>query len=398
MNEHTGTKKRVAIVLETSIQAQREILNGVLQYSVKKGNWIVQVFERRYDEQSAFALDTRLFDGAIGQFHCPRYSVMLKKADIPLVITHPNTGRVFKMKPPFLAYLDCDNSQIGVAAAEYFLKDAYESFAFVPTQVDAAWSDSRCSAFVSRLMNAGHVCNIFPQKKTVRGTNSIRDEEALAKWLVSLPKPAAVFAVNDTRAHHVLNACLRAGIAVPDDLALLGCDNNASVCEALQPSLSSISLATESAGYRAAQALDYAMCGEPAKDSTPKLITYGAAGIVLRGSTDRQYSKDILVRRAIELIRSSGGIQLSISGMADEFRTSRRTLELRFKRQTGKTLHAAITAAKLATVKSHILHHGMSVAETAARCGYANPAQLSAAFRKLTGMTIRQFRKTATPT
>ncbi len=392
MSPSLEKQRRVAIVLETSILAHREVLNGILRFAAERGRWITRVFEHRYDEPSEFALDDASYDGAIGQFHCPRYAIPLKKADIPLVVTYPDTARVFKPKPPFLAFLDCDNAQIGTAAAEYFLKSAYASFAFIPTQTDAVWSERRGAAFISRLMTAGRVCSIFPHRRKRPADATPREEEDLIRWLTALPRPVAVFAANDTRAHHVLNACLRGGIAVPDDVAILGCDDNPAVCEALSPTLSSIRLATEQAGYLAAQALDRAMRGESTRDATPRLFAYGSAGIVVRQSTDRDYAKDVLVRRVVELIRTSHGVNLSIARLVADLHVSRRTLEVRFKRQTGKTLHEAISAARLQEVKRLALD-GHTVAEIAERCGYATPAQLSAAFRKMTGETIRQFRQ-----
>ncbi len=253
-------------------------------------------------------------------------------------------------------------------------------------------------AFVSRLMVAGRVCSIFPQKRRRTTDAPARDEDDLIRWLARLPRPAAVFAANDTRAHHAINACLRAGISVPDDVAILGCDNNRTLCEALNPTLSSISLATENAGYRAAEALDHAMRGNVPSDAVPRLITYGSAGIILRHSTDRQYATDILVRRAVERIRSAHGINLSVAALVSELKTSRRTLEMHFRRQTGKTLHTVIQTTRLAAVKRCIAEQGLTVAETAERCGFSSSSQLSTTFRKLTGTTIRAFRASLTMT
>ncbi len=258
--------------------------------------------------------------------------------------------------------------------------------------METSWSTQRGVAFASRLMAAGRVCSIFPQKHRRTANAAAHDEDDLIRWLARLPRPAAVFAANDTRAHHAINACLQAGISVPDDVAILGCDNNRALCEAQNPTISSVSLATEDAGYRAAEALDHAMRSTVPSDSIPRLITYGSTGIILRHSTDRQYGTDILVRRAVERIRSAHGINLSVPALVTELKTSRRTLEMHFRRQTGKTLHAVIQATRLAAVKRCIAEQGLTVAETAERCGFSSSCQLSTTFRRLTGTTIRAFR------
>ena len=237
-------KPRVAIMLRGSAKTYREILRGILRFTNQTSAWTVlinQSCERSADEKR-LQFDRLAVEGIIIDETNPLFQKFSKSKRTP-VISDQNTCAKTRTGHQRIR-LYCDNAAIGRFAADYFLKNGFTSFAYVPDKLRLRWSMDRGNAFGSQLKASGFTCAHF-----VSSRRSIHDDQhALSDWLKGLPRPTAVFVANDARAREVLDVCLRTGISVPSEIALLGCDDDELICETAIPQLSSIRFSTETAG------------------------------------------------------------------------------------------------------------------------------------------------------
>ena len=196
-------------------------------------------------------------------------------------------------------------------------------------------------------------------------------------------------AANDVRGRQVLDTCVGAGLSVPDQVAVLGVDNDELICATTNPPMSSILRDTEGSGYFAAQILDDLMRGRRRRAET---VRYGPLRVVPRQSTDQLQFKDRLAVRAVEFIRINAGVGMRVGDVVRHLNVSRRLAELRFRQAVGHSIHDELQQARLAQVRRLLRETDRSIAEITERCGYESEGYLGLVFRKQYGLTMRQFR------
>lgn len=274
-----------------------------------------------------------------------------------------------------------------LAAAE-FCNMKIPNFAFVPPPEEYAWSDERRDAFVHAIGASGHDVHVFPKRRR-ESTESVAYLERLATWLKRLPKPCGLLAANDATAEQVLACAALAGVAVPNELAVIGVDDDQDICENTFPPLTSISPAFEEAGARAAEALGLIMEG---KIPDNRDLSYGNQGITRRKSTGRIFGHVSDVHEARALIRREACLGLKAREVAAHMRGSRRHAEIRFKAITGRTILGEIENTRLTHAKRLLAGTSKTLAEVARACGYVSASHLRKAFEKRTGMTMGAWR------
>ena len=214
----------------------------------------------------------------------------------------------------------------------------------------------------------------------------------IGAWLKTLPKPAGVMACYDIRAQQLLAACRDLHVAVPDDVAVVGVDNDELLCDLCSPPLSSVLLNHQKAGYEASRLLDRMMSGL-------KVATSGhliePLRLEIRQSSDVLAVHDADVSRAMHLIRKHACDGIGVSDVLRSVPVSRRVLESRFKRLLGVTPHQEILRVKLSRVKHLLLDTTLPLSEIARRTGFEHVEYLSVAFKRETGTTPRHFRRDA---
>jgi LacI family transcriptional regulator len=218
-----------------------------------------------------------------------------------------------------------------------------------------------------------------------------REEKALMKWLKSLPRPIGVMACYDIKAQQLLDACRELSIAVPEEVAVLGVDNDRLLCELASPPLSSVMCNTHRTGYEAASLLERLMSGEKigAVSTLVKPI-----GIQIRQSTDTLAIDDPDVASALRFIREHAVLGINVNDVLREVPVSRRVLESRFVRAIGRTPHEEIVRLRIDRVKNLLSETDLSLAEIATRAGFRHDEYMSVAFKKATGMPPSRYRKT----
>jgi LacI family transcriptional regulator len=207
--------------------------------------------------------------------------------------------------------------------------------------------------------------------------------------LSGLPKPVAVFACYDNRGQQVLEACRRAGLAVPEDVAVLGVDNDEVLCLLSPPPLSSVILNPRRAGWEAAALLALMMGGEKVSDE-PLLIP--SIGIATRQSSDILAVGDAKLAAALRYIREHACEGIRVSDVLRHCPMARRALEEKFHRFIGRTPRQEILRVRINRVKELLIGTGLPVGEIAERAGF-EPETLSSVFRQVTNLAPSEYRR-----
>ena len=381
---------RVAILLENPHSTHTQLLRGVLRYIQRHRPWTLDIRLGRKGEPPLPDVLASPPDGVLARNLPPSLERLARRRRLPLILIND----IFPELRP-TARIVCDNDAIARLAVEHLVGRGFERFAFVGERSGEEWSVGRADAFVRELAARGFPCDVYPGAAPEDGeTGSGDDHAALRRWLLTLPKPVAVFAAYDIRAREVLDACAEAGVPVPADVAVLGVDDDDVLCETAVPALSSIALSTEAAGYLAAEALDEAMSGRRRAAGTLR-IAYAGLGVVERRSTAHDAARDELVRRCRALIESSVSGRFGVADLVKSLHVSRRMLETRFRAATGRTLHGEITEQRIRRAKNLLAQTPMTQAQVAAACGFSDASHMNAVFHRVCGAAPSAFRAVA---
>ena len=299
-----------------------------------------------------------------------------------------------------VVYLDCSRTLYGNSASRVIhdgkatMKAVFrelssnrpDAYAFVGYRLRRTWSTFRERAFKTLVKEAGADCRVFPHKSE----NDQMRQSRLAKWLGELPKKTAVFAANDMTALEVLAAAKRCRREVPKDFSLMGVDNLEEKCEASSPTLTSIQVDFERAGYLAAKLLEDVMAGRASAGSVAK---FGPLLTVHRQSTRGYGRAEPRILSAMELIRREACNGLTAEDVTKLFAGSRRLVELRFRETLGHSILDEIQNVRMEKVQFLLSKTDTPIGAIAAQCGYRSDIALRKAFRLLTGKSLADWRK-----
>lgn len=371
----------VAILVDTSRSYGRDIVRGIRRYVAEHGPWSLYLEPR--DLRSSFPdwLKNWRGDGILSRTVDAALLRQLKATKLPVVEL-----RTTVLKHPF-PFVGMDNSVIGSRVAAHFRTLGFQHFACVQDSSENFFLERR-DTFIQAVNDAGFDCPVFQSKRS----NWEQHQRELANWLRELPKPAGVFAVNDQMGFWVLDAARRAGIAVPEELAVVGAENDNMLCETASPPLSSVRLRGQTVGYAAAQLLDEWMT----KKRIPKpgeRHLHAPGDIVTRQSSDIVAVDDPRIAAALRFIRQNATAQLDVARVARECALSRSVLERRMKALIGRSPGEEIARLRFAAVEKLLLQTDLTLDAIAAKCGFTHPQYMAEAFRKRTGMTPGTFRR-----
>jgi LacI family transcriptional regulator len=290
---------------------------------------------------------------------------------------------------PGLPFVGMDNALIGQSVAEHFLNRGYRRFATYSLDTESFFRE-RVSNFVSWVEQAGATCENLPAK----GEGSPEDWEdhqaKLMEWLDSLVKPIAIFAANDQLAVRLLDACRRGGIAVPEEVAVVGCENEETLCEFSSPALTSVRFDGRTVGYLAAEKLDRIMRGEEV-GGVPLLVP--PRGIEVRASSDEFVIEDPVVLRAAKRIRERAFTGLPVGELCQHLHVSRSTLDRRMKAALGRGAKEEILRVRFREVNRLLQSTDLTIDAIAEQTGFTHPHYLQTAYRERFGITPGEFRK-----
>lgn len=383
--DHRGF--RVAIILQLWNNYDRGILPGIAAFARENPSW--SVFLEEVEHQQIPKLRDWAGDGLIVDFDNREVVDALKGVDRPVVALGGGLG--WYDPSSGIPYVTTDDRTIGRLAAEHLLERGLTNFAYCgypPNRVNV-WVANRARSFAERLAEAGHSCMTFNGRyNSAKQWGQTLTE--LTRWLVALPKPVGIMGCYDYRARHVLEACRIAGLKVPDDVAVIGVDND-SVCDLASPPLTSIEQGRFQVGYLAASILHRMMSGQP-WDSFNLCVP--PVGLVTRQSTDLIYVADAKVAQALSMIRAQACRGLQAEVVAERLGVSRGTLDKRFKETLGHTADQEIRRTRLAKAQELLSRTALPIRDVAFRAGYGNEQYLNAVMRAATGSTPAQYRQT----
>ena len=279
-----------------------------------------------------------------------------------------------------------DADSIASCAAQELLSLGFLDYAYVPWIQETVWSRERGEKFTRLVrMNGKHV-QTFDAAFQVGMELEYR--RALRRWIERLPKPCGVFAANDCLGEQVLSSCRDLNLSVPDQIAVVGVDDESQICENTKPTLSSIQVDSEKAGYLSASLLAERIDGHVCRS-----CSFGARKLIRRTSTHRLLKGGIRLARALDYIRLHACEGIGVAAVVAQMGCSRRMADLYFKESLGHTVHDEIHLVRLEKVKDMLANPHCSLSALADVAGYASNDDLRRVFRKRIGCTMTEYRK-----
>lgn len=378
----------IALVFSFSLSYCRGVLRGISRFAADREDWtLVPVAPGPDLATSLAAVNPR---GVIAHIFDRRLARTLSALRRPVI----NVCGIM----PQLSFprIGIDDRLVGELAARHFLDRGLRSFACIGHPEHGA-SIARELSFRTALLRHGcgsdryHVNPAQPFDPTC-ATPVLGPD--IAAWIKGLPRPTGIFCANDILASQLVEACRQHGVAVPEQVAILGVDNDDLLCGLARPPLSSIALPDQEVGVQAAIHLDRLLQGDKKVLPTPLLLP--PLRVVARRSSDLSAIDDAGIAEVCRFIRANAQRPLSVGEVAVGVGSGRRTLERRFRAALGRGLAEEIRRCHVERAKELLADARLPLATVAMRSGFSSAKQFSTAFRTATGMTPRAFRQHGT--
>jgi LacI family transcriptional regulator len=408
------TPPKVVLLMSSLAGYERGLLRGIARYARFRGPWVFYLsgdhpalplprmeafgglpFEIRSVSSKRASRDLpdlrRLgATGFIGRIQTPAVAARVLDSGLPAIALDLTQEQLAAGHPlAQIPQVRPDSVEAGRLAAEHLLERGFRHFAFCG-YAGRNWSQWREEGFRRRLEAAGLACHVYQPPQRGRPLPWPREQPAVIQWLGGLPKPLGVMACNDVRGRQVIEACAVDGIHVPDDVAVVGVDEDRLLCELSNPPLSSIALNAEQGGYQAAELLDRMMSGEQAAANT---ILVEPLWVVARRSTEVVAVEDRHVSRALRFIRDHARQPIGVNEVVKQSELSRRALEIRFQSAMGRSIRQEIERVRLAWTRQLLVETHLPAWKIAEAVGFASVSYLSKVFHRESGMTLARYRR-----
>ena len=354
------------------MQYERNVLRGIRDFASTQKNWIIRL--EMPGRPTADFIDRWQPDGILYQSTGLSDELLTQLANLPAAINLSESST--------LRSVGLNNPKIGKQAAQYFINRHLKNFAFTGYQ-NIEFSKKRGHSFRHRIENSNFQYQQLDLSKQPTETNIIQ-------WLNSLPKPCGLFATHDECALYISTLCQSAGIAIPDEIAVLGVDNDTLISEIAWPQLSSIAVPSRKVGKEAANMLSRILSGE---EDEPDSLLLSPTGIVTRQSTDTHQTGNDSVNRALSYMDSHFRTRINIDDVLRNTGVSRRLLEKAFAEYVGRSPLKELQRIRIAEAKRLLSETPLSLDRIAPRCGCRDATQLGSLFKKENTITPGQYRK-----
>ena len=378
--------RHVAILVETSRAYGRGVIRGIARYNRERGRWSTYFQPRSLGIPPPTWLKTWKGDGIIARIDDDATTRIVTKVAVPVInlrSTLPN------LTFPFIGV---DNRAVANLAAEHLLERGLRNFGLCGFSYGYHQGfDIRQEHFKKTIENAGFPCDqCLVSRKGAHLPSWEAEQNRIAEWLASLPHPVGIMATNDDLGLQVLDACRRIGLTVPDQIAVLGCENDEYSCGLSIPPLSSIDPNSEYVGYRAAELLDRLMAGGRFPERTSEVKPLG---VIPRQSTDILATDDQKVTQALSFIRNHACRPISVLDVVNHVHVPRTTLQIRFKNVIRRTLHQEIKRVRISKARELLSLGNIPIKQVAWASGFKNVQYFTRAFCNVTGQTPAKYQR-----
>jgi LacI family transcriptional regulator len=373
---HSLAPAHVAVLIEMSSAYGRGLIRGIAEYVHSRTEWSLHLEEIGPITSIPTWMRSWRGDGIVARIETPGIARLLVAKGVPVVNVSGRTS------PPGVPHVDLDNGGVCKLAADYFAERGFRNFAY-SGNTQFQWSAWRREHFAREVAAVGATCEVL------ECDDSPADRQRMQSWLKALPKPVAVLACNDRRGCAVLEICRQIGLAVPQEVAVLGVDNDEILCTLSRPQLSSVVPDPDGIGYVAAQTLDELLHGRQ-----PGAMEHWVQPLTIcsRQSTDAVAVSDWHVSQALRIIEGQALYDLHVDAVASQVRTSRRYLEERFRAVLGCSIHDEIFRVRLTTAQRLLSTTALALKDVAARSGFRRADYLSVVFREKLGVSPSAYR------
>ena len=373
--------KKIVLLVETSRAFGRQLIIGIARYSRLNGPW--SFYKEPIDLKSSIPhLTSWKPDGII-----MRDSLVTKellKLNIPTILAIHNSSY-----PKDLPVIKTNSRSIAKMASDHLIEKGLKNFAFCGFN-DYDWSKERCIYFCRFNGEVGYKTDIYFPPKKIKKNDWENEQNHVSDWVKTLPKPVGIFACNDDRGQHILEVCKMIGLKVPEDVAVIGVDNDPMICDIGDPPLTSIALNVESAGYEAAKLIDNMISK---RKISGKQILVSPTHIVQRQSSDILAVNDNEVAQAIFYIKRNAKNKILVKDVVKATSLNRRTLERRFKKTIHRSIYEEIRLVRVELISRLLIETDLSISQIGSLFNFTDVEHISRYFKKEKGVGLREFRK-----
>ena len=403
--------KRVALIIESNVAPRRGMLAGVARYMQEHGPW--DIYLKPYGVDKSLGEWMRNWDGdgiiaavsptdSFPRLHAPdAFGVATAATRMTPAMRTSETQQAYQARLPIVdlvgglpgaPLVHTNDRSVGRLGAEHLFERGYRNFAFVGHQLP--WAIARQRGFAERICEAAwssEKIHTFAIATTIAAGPSGWEQQQteLVAWSQSLPKPIGVMTSTDLVGQQFLEACSRAGVAVPEQVAVIGADNDELICAVANPPLSSVIINDPQRGYAAAALLDKLMQGKPPPREP---VWVEPAGVVGRASTEILAIADQDVALALQFIRKHASDRIRVTDVVERVPLSRSMLERRFRKAAGRTINEEIVRVRLNRAIELLCATPLELKLIARRAGFRSASYMGVVFRTKVGRTPSSYR------
>jgi len=376
-------RRKVALLLETSNEYSRGIIKGIYGYIREHDGWDVFLGEYSRGQPNPEWLLSWKGDGIIARIENDDMAKLIELCQLPSVDT--SSANLV----PNIPWVETDDKKITQVALDHLLSCGFKNFGFVGT--DFNWSTWREKHFIELLEIAGFTGQHYSISLDLK-LNWVAEQKSMNAWLASVPKPIGIFSAYDQLGRIIIDAAHNSGFMVPEEIAVIGVDNDPLICELCSPSLTSVIPDTYKTGYMAATLLDSLMNGEKVTGLTNLIAPLG---IQKRRSTDSLALDDPYISKALHYIyEHANSGSFNINDILDFVPMTRRVFEKKFLDMVGRTPYKELQRIRINRLKQLLSETELGLIEIAEKTGFEHVSYMSYLFKREVGISPIAYRNT----
>lgn len=378
--------KKVLLLIDYSTEFSRKLLKGLIDYTKVNGEWTFYrmplYYKKLLGEIGIYNWAKKWNANAIiAQWDQGRFNIF-KDLNIPVFLQN------YKEKNDYFSYITGDYIGTGKLAARFFIQKGYKNFAFYGYK-GFKWSVERAEGYQREIEKIGGSYYYF-ESDDLNGIQWSKSHAELEEWLHYIPKPIALFACDDNFAIQISEICKMSKISIPQEISLLGVDNDELICNLSEPTISSIVLNIEKGGYEIGRRIDQLILNS---NNEPFNISIDPLHLNLRNSTETYSISNKYIKEVVNYMENNFRDDYNIKLLTDLVPLSRRNLEIKFKEEIGTSVYQFILDCRIEHFAKLLISTDREVCEIAIEAGFNTCKNASRLFKKVKGCTPLEFRK-----